>query len=103
MMPIATQAGGQSRLDPARPASRAPVSTARHLASIHALCEEIGRPFEEMAAVYHSELARLSARASIMDYVPVLAVKHVRDYYRHQRDALEPDAAGTAPLDGVVH
>lgn len=103
MMPIATQAESRARLNPAGPPSRAPDSTARHLASIHALCEEIGRPFEEMAAVYHSELTRLSARASVVDYLPVLAVKHVREQYRHRREALKPGDPRPEPVDSVVH
>jgi hypothetical protein len=61
----------------------------RHLASIRALSDEVGRPFDEIAAAYQCELLRLSAHASVLDYLPVLVCKHVRQLYRHRLQALE--------------
>jgi hypothetical protein len=60
----------------------------RHLASIRVLSDEVGRPFDEIAAVYQCELVRLSAHASVIDYLPVLVCKHVRQLYRHRLQAL---------------
>ena len=103
MMPIATQLENRSHLDPPGPARSAPATTGRHLASIHALCQESGRPFDEMAALYYSELARLSARATIADYLPVLLVKHVRQHYRQRREAHAPGDPQAGPLDWAGH
>jgi hypothetical protein len=60
----------------------------RHLASIRGLSDEVGRPFDEIAAAYQCELRRLSAHASVVDYLPVLVCKHVRQLYRHRLQAL---------------
>jgi hypothetical protein len=60
----------------------------RHLASIRVLSDEVGRPFDEIAAVYQRELLRLSEHASVVDYLPVLVSKHVRQLYRHRLQAL---------------
>jgi hypothetical protein len=59
----------------------------RHLASIRGLSDEVGRPFDEIAAVYQGELLRLSAHASVLDYLPVLVCKHVRQLSRHRLQA----------------
>ncbi len=59
----------------------------RHLASIRSLCDEVGRPFDEIAAVYQCELRRLSAHAVVLDYLPVLVCKHVRQLYRRRFEA----------------
>jgi hypothetical protein len=56
----------------------------RHLASIRFLSDELGRPFDEIAAVYQCELLRLSAHAVVVDYLPVLVCKHVRQFYRRR-------------------
>lgn len=72
-----------------RGAGRLSASVARHQASIRALCDEVERPFDELAAVYHCELARLSAIASVTDYLPVLVAKRVRALYRHRMEALQ--------------
>lgn len=55
---------------------------ARHMAAIRAIAEEIGQPVEEVASLYQEELARLSARAAIADYLPVLVSKRLRQRYR---------------------
>lgn len=59
----------------------------RHLASIQVLCDEVGRPFDEIAGVYQCELLRLSAQASVVDYLPVLVCKRVRQIYRPRLQA----------------
>ena len=67
----------------------------RHLASVQSLCDETGRPFDEIAEVYQCELRRLSAQASVLDYLPVLVGKKVRELYRRRvqaRDEGDPCA-----------
>ena len=59
----------------------------RHLASVQLLCHETGRPFDEIAEVYQCELRRLSAQASVLDYLPVLVCKKVRELYRRRVQA----------------
>lgn len=56
-------------------------SKARHLASIAALCDEFGCPFDELALAYECELVQLAAVATVMDYLPVLASKKVRTMF----------------------
>jgi hypothetical protein len=60
---------------------------ARHLASIEAICADAGRPFEEIAYVYQRELWRLWERASVVDFLPVIVNKHVRQHYAHRLHA----------------
>lgn len=64
------------------------VAARRHMACINALCDEVGRPFQEVAEIYHSELRRLSENASVMDYLPVLVSKRVRRLYQQRLHAL---------------
>jgi hypothetical protein len=73
----------------------------RHLASIRVLSDEVGRPFDEIAAVYQCELLRLSAQASVLDYLPVLVCKHVRLLYRHRLQALA-QADTSYPIPGAA-
>ena len=54
----------------------------RHLASIQAICDDVGRPLEEIASVYQIELLRMAADAAVVDYLPVLVEKHVRALYK---------------------
>lgn len=61
----------------------------RHMASIAAICAEVGRPFEEIAGVYQCELLRLTAQAAVHDYLPVLVGKRVRALYRRRLHALD--------------
>ncbi|MBC7453531.1 MAG: DUF3562 domain-containing protein [Massilia sp.] len=75
-------------------ARRLAASSARHQASISALCDEIGGPFDELAALYQSELARLSATASVTDYLPVLVAKKVRGLFRQRALALQQHDSG---------
>lgn len=86
----AAHAGQQPDATPAGVGAtrRLATTAARHQASISALCEEIGVPLDELAALYQCELARLSATASVTDYLPVLAAKKVRRFYRQRALAL---------------
>ncbi|MEC5161337.1 hypothetical protein ACFDR9_002361 [Janthinobacterium sp. CG_23.3] len=84
MIPIVSQESNAREASPRSNARSESASTTRHMESIHALCNEIDRPFEELAALYQWELARLTAIASVWDYLPVLVVKHVREIYRHR-------------------
>lgn len=59
----------------------------RHLATIQAISDDVGRPFEEIAAVYQIELLRMAAHAAVVDYLPVLVEKHVRAFYKHRLHA----------------
>lgn len=59
----------------------------RHVASVRALCDEVGRPFDEVADVYQCELLRLLAHASVADYLPVLVAKRVRQLYQRRVEA----------------
>ena len=70
-------------------------SAMRHMASIRALADEVGRPYDEVgrpydevAWIYQCELARLAAHAVVLDFVPVLVAKRVRHMYQHRLDAL---------------
>lgn len=54
-----------------------------HLQAIKALAEEIDRPVEDVSRIYASTLENLKTSARIQDYLPVLAVKKVRDKMRH--------------------
>ncbi|MEJ7805638.1 MAG: DUF3562 domain-containing protein [Telluria sp.] len=58
-----------------------------HLASVLHLCEQVGRPFDEVTEVYQCELLRLLAQASVADYLPVLVAKRVRQLYQHRVQA----------------
>ena len=71
----------------------------RHVASIRALADEVGRPFDEVASIYQCELVRLAAHAVVLDFLPVLVAKRVRHMYKHRLDALhqhDPCAALSA-------
>jgi hypothetical protein len=59
-----------------------PMLRKRHLASIALLCEQLGLPFDDVAALYGAELARLAAQATVADFLPVLVGKHIRQHYR---------------------
>lgn len=74
-----------------------PPAHSRHVANIQGLCNEMDRPFDEMAAAYESELARLMAVAAIEDYLPVLAEKHIRAVYRQRRERIEDGQTGAMP------
>lgn len=64
-----------------------PAAIRRHLVSIGLLCDEIGRPFDEVAAVYQCELRHLFDQASVVDYLPVLVSKRVRRLYQRRLQA----------------
>lgn len=68
--------------------SHVAVAARRHMGCINALCDEVGRPFQEVAELYHSELRQLSERAAVIDYLPVLVSKRVRQHYRMRPLAL---------------
>ncbi len=71
----------------------------RHLSSIRLLCDQVGRPFDEVAAVYQCELRRLFDQASVVDYLPVLVSKRVRQLYQRRSQAREAgDPCATACL-----
>ena len=63
-------------------------SAARHVAAVNALANEVKRPVEEIHAVYHAELSQLARRAAVLDYLPVLVMKRVRERYRVRLRAL---------------
>jgi uncharacterized protein (DUF2126 family) len=54
----------------------------RHLHRMHAIAEEVGRPVEEIAALYEDVLEDLKAQARIFDYLPVLVSKKVKKFFR---------------------
>lgn len=68
------------------------VAARRHMACINSLCDEVGRPFQEVAEIYYSELRRLSENASVKDYLPVLVSKRVRRLYQQRLHALGEEA-----------
>lgn len=73
-----------------RPLERSAATLKRHLASIQAICDDMHRPFEEIAGVYQIELLRMAADAAVVDYLPVLVEKHVRALYRRRLEARTP-------------
>jgi hypothetical protein len=81
-------AGAMAEADGAR---RGRFGGMRHLAAIQALAAEVGRPVDEIAAVYQGELVLLAANAVVEDYLPVLVMKRVRRLYQHRLDALHED------------
>lgn len=70
---------------------RGPATALLHRAAIQALAEETSRPVEEIAVVYQCELVRLASHAAVVDYLPVLVMKRVRQLYRHRLEALHQD------------
>jgi hypothetical protein len=66
------------------PGGHAPLPAERlaHRAAILEIAELFQRPPEEVARVYCEVLALLAERASVADFLPVLAAKHVRSRYR---------------------
>ncbi len=61
----------------------------RHVGAVRVLCDELGRPPEEVLGAYQCELRRLLAKAAVVDYLPVLVSKHVRQLYRRRLQARE--------------
>jgi uncharacterized protein (DUF2126 family) len=45
---------------------------------ISALSQQLGMPEDQVGAVYAEEFARIAAKARIMSYVPVLALRNAR-------------------------
>ncbi len=65
------------------------VAVRRHLGAIRVLCDELGRPPDEVLSAYQCELRRLLAHAAVLDYLPVLVSKRVRELYRRRSQARE--------------
>ena len=88
MMPIMADGRRATHL---LPVERSASTLQRHVASIQAICDEVGRPFEEIAGVYQCELLRMAAGAAVVDYLPVLVGKHVRALYKRRVEAHAED------------
>ena len=54
----------------------------RHAGAIEAIARELDRPIQEVSVLYEDVLLYLRERASILDYLPVLATKKVRELCR---------------------
>lgn len=54
----------------------------RHLGSMQAIADEIHRPLDEIAELYEEVLRHLKAQAQILDYLPILVSKRVKQSYR---------------------
>jgi hypothetical protein len=74
-----------------------PAETLAHRAAILEIAELFERPPEEVAGVYCEVLAWLSGRASVVDFLPVLAAKHVRSRYRLRAEAAPLTQQRAAP------
>lgn len=64
-------------------------SAARHMAAVDALASEVQRPVAEIHLVYYAELTRLARCATVLDFLPVLVMKRVRDRYHLRLRALK--------------
>jgi hypothetical protein len=64
-------------------------SSARHVAAINTLAADVQRPVEEIHVLYHAELTRLARSATVLDFLPVLVMKRVREHYRVRIRALK--------------
>ena len=54
---------------------------AHHEASIRAIADELGRPLNEIAALYQTELGLLAAHATVVDFLPIFITKRLRLRY----------------------
>lgn len=56
----------------------------RHFGIIQTLAEEISMPVDDVSEVYEEVLENLKRQARIVDYLPVLVAKKVKEIYRRQ-------------------
>lgn len=56
----------------------------RHALEIKLLAQEIGWPIQEVEELYEEIHEHLRARARILDYLPILVSKRVKEIYRNQ-------------------
>lgn len=56
----------------------------RHFHTIKTLAEECDRPIHDVAELYEDLLESLKERAEILDYLPVLVAKRVKEIYRRR-------------------
>ena len=75
----------------------------RHMASVRSLCDEVGRPFDEVAEVYQCELFSVLAQASVADYLPVLVAKRVRLLYQRRVQARARRSLRAAVVGALAH
>jgi hypothetical protein len=69
------------------PDHRTPAADRRHAMSITQLAQELALPLENVAARYEAVLRELLVDARIADYLPILAAKRVRAYYKRETEA----------------
>ena len=70
----------------------------RHAGAVRVLCDELDRPQEEVISVYQRELRRLLEYATVVDYLPVLVSKRVRQLYRRRLQAGDEGDPCAEPL-----
>ena len=56
-------------------------------ATVETIARETAAPAHIVRALYDEETARLAAHARLKQFVPVIAIKRVKDRLRRQRDA----------------
>ena len=54
----------------------------RHQHAIQAIAADLQLPIEEVAARYEAILMKLSVKAKVKDYLPVLIAKQIRRHYK---------------------
>ena len=78
--------------------SQPPALAPLHVYAIDALVQKTGRPLEEVAELYLSELTRLQSGARIQDYLVLLTSRRVRDtLLGKQAGFLNPSAFNPLP------
>ena len=65
---------------------------ASYLRCIRALADELERPVEEIALLYHADLMRIAPRAVVFDYLPVIVSRHLRSLYRRDMPPCPSDS-----------
>jgi hypothetical protein len=55
-----------------------PLHDLRHRGAIESLSQELGMPFETVAARYEALLRELLTHARVVDFLPVIVAKHLR-------------------------
>lgn len=55
----------------------------RRRREVESIARQLDRPASEIEELYADVYAQLKARASVVDYLSVLAAKKVRAWYRH--------------------
>jgi hypothetical protein len=65
--------------------------------AIHFLAREWGVPVEEVARLYESERAALALTARVTGYLPILAIRKVRETLRRRSDSRPVESPHPSP------